>query len=252
MNNEERRYCVYIHKCLINEKVYIGMTCDVKNRWRCNGINYKPHDGKEWRSPFWNAIKKYGWDSFSHEILEENLTFKEACDKEKYYIQLYNSRDNNYGYNIAAGGNGGHIYKNHPRGMLGKHHSIEKRRQQRELMIRLNKEGKAGNTWKNGHPRGMLGKHHSEEYKERLRSIPAGEHPSAKKIAIKYPDGKIVNYDCKKYLVEDLHLSGTLVNKILKSGEPYTVSKSCHSNVDNLKKIEGCIIYYIENAEVTK
>lgn len=245
----ENGYCVYKHTCKINGKIYIGMTNNVKRRWRCRGIEYKPHEGREHSRPFWNAIQKHGWDNFTHEILESGLTMEEACEREKYYIDNLHSRDKDKGYNIAEGGNGGRIYTEHPRGMLGKHHSEEKKAQQSELMRQLNSDGKM--TWKHGHPRGMLGKHHSEEFKERLRNIPPDEHPSAKPIAIEYPDGTVNTYPCKKYLLEDLKITTTVVDKMLKSHEPYRLSTHCHSNRENLKKIEGSLIYFIEDTEIT-
>jgi group I intron endonuclease len=91
-------YKVYIHTNLVNNKVYIGITKqDVKKRWG-NGYPYK-------RSPaFYNAIKKYGWNNFSHEVLYTNLTKQQASDKEKELIKLYQSNNNKYGYNIESGG----------------------------------------------------------------------------------------------------------------------------------------------------
>ena len=38
---------------------------------------------------FWSAIQHYGWENFSHEILEDNLTKDQADQKEKYYIKKY-------------------------------------------------------------------------------------------------------------------------------------------------------------------
>ena len=61
-------YTIYIHRNKINNKAYIGQTCnDPKKRWE-NGNGYKkqPH--------FYNAIQKYGWDGFEHIIWGENLT----------------------------------------------------------------------------------------------------------------------------------------------------------------------------------
>ena len=241
----EKNYVVYKHTCKSNGKVYIGITNNVERRWRCNGIEYKPSHDENQNRPFWNAICKYGWDNFEHAIIEKELSFEEACEQEKYYISLYEATDRDKGYNISSGGNGGLIYKEHPRGMLGKHHSEKKKQQQRELMKRLNEEGKVGNNWKNGHPRGMLGKHHSEEYKERLRNIPSGKHPSARKTAIKYSDGTIKVYECQKYLIEDLGVSNSTVIKIMKSGKPYEINPNCRSNLENLRKIEGATIYYV-------
>lgn len=55
-------YIVYRHTSP-SGKVYIGITSrQPEQRW-LNGNGYKD-------SPkFYNAIKKYGWDNFNHEIL---------------------------------------------------------------------------------------------------------------------------------------------------------------------------------------
>lgn len=237
-------YVVYMHKCRDNGKIYIGKTNNIIRRWRCNGIEYKPYGRKENNTPFWNAIKAYGWDSFEHIILESDLTEKEAANREMYYIELYHAREKNIGYNVAIGGNGGRIYKEHPRGMAGKHHSKEKCKRQSELMKKLNAEGKCGAVWKNGHPRGMLGKHQSEEYKNRLRSIPASEHASAKACTIVYANKTRKDYDCLKYMETDLKVNKTTLIKIIKSQKQYRLSPCCHTNRNNLKKIDGAIIYY--------
>lgn len=93
-------YCVYKHTAP-NGKVYIGITCnDVKIRWK-NGYGYK--DGQPL---FWNAIKKYGWDNFKHEILHDGMTEIEAKEKEIEMIALYKSNNREYGYNMTAGGDG--------------------------------------------------------------------------------------------------------------------------------------------------
>ena len=236
-------YCVYIHRNKINNKVYIGITNNVKRRWRCEGIEYKP--SKENTSSFWNAIQKYGFDKFEHIILECNLSQREAEEKEKYYIKKYDSANKDKGYNIALGGNGGKIYKEHPKGMLGKHHNKDKKEKQRELMKKLNAEGKCGAVWVNGHPRGMLGKHHSQEYINRLKQIKPHENNNAKKTKIIFPNGDSKVYDCMKYLCEEYSIGQGVVIRIIKSNKPYKLSKNCYHNRENLKKIDGCIIKYI-------
>jgi len=238
-------YVVYMHRCKQNGKIYIGKTNNIKRRWHSNGIEYKPGKGEENNRPFWNAIKKYGWSCFEHIILEKGLTDEEASEKEKLYIQLYDSRNKSEGYNIAEGGNGGLIYKEHPRGMKGKHHCEEKKLKQSELMKRLNAEGKCGNNWKNGHPRGMLGKHHSEEFKERLRAIKPDKHPSARKTVVEYANGMTEQFGCLKYCSEALKISESTLITVIKSNKPYKISKNCYSNLENLKKIEGARIYYL-------
>ena len=59
--------------------MYIGQTNNIKARW-------KPSAYKNCVK-FYNAILYYGWENFSHIILENNLTFEEANIKEEYYIQ---------------------------------------------------------------------------------------------------------------------------------------------------------------------
>lgn len=91
------KYCVYKHTAP-SGKVYIGITSkNPLDRWK-NGHGYKsnPH--------FWNAIVKYGWDNFQHEILFSNLTKKEACQKEIELISEYQSNNFDYGYNRSSGG----------------------------------------------------------------------------------------------------------------------------------------------------
>lgn len=94
-------YIVYIHKNMINGKVYIGKTCQtLEKRSGSNGIGYRNCNG------FYPAIKKYGWDNFKHIILFSNLTAEEANKLEKKMIVKYNSRHTSYGYNIRIGGQG--------------------------------------------------------------------------------------------------------------------------------------------------
>lgn len=91
-------YTVYQHKNKINGKIYIGITMqEPEQRWR-HGEGYKssPH--------FYAAIQKYGWDNFEHNILFENLTKEEACQKEQELIAKYNSMDREFGYNSTSGG----------------------------------------------------------------------------------------------------------------------------------------------------
>lgn len=83
-----------------NNKKYVGITGrTIAARAGNNGINYVNDN-----CAFGKAILKYGFDFFTVETLETNLTFEEACEKEKYYIQLYDSYNN--GYNCTLGGDG--------------------------------------------------------------------------------------------------------------------------------------------------
>ena len=96
----EKTYCVYVHTNTINNKKYIGLTKQPPElRWGSNGRNYQD------KCPvFWCAIKKYGWEAFSHEIVASDLTKREACDLEIELIEKYRTQEREYGYNMLAGG----------------------------------------------------------------------------------------------------------------------------------------------------
>ena len=92
-----KTYCVYKHVSPSN-KVYIGITCKrPEERWN-HGRGY-------WKNVhFTNAINLYGWDNFTHEIVCEELTKEEACDKERELIAFYRSNECAFGYNRSTGG----------------------------------------------------------------------------------------------------------------------------------------------------
>lgn len=70
-------WTVYAH-IAPNGKMYVGITSQKpENRWR-NGLSgYNSNDH------FCNAIRKYGWENFQHEIIASGLTIEEASNMEK-------------------------------------------------------------------------------------------------------------------------------------------------------------------------
>lgn len=99
----EKQYCIYSHTNLINGKKYIGQTKygdDPQRRWRY-GSGYQDC------VIFHNAIQKYGWDNFKHEIILDGLTQEEANFYEESYIKSYHTcvMDKDcWGYNSTYGG----------------------------------------------------------------------------------------------------------------------------------------------------
>ena len=102
---EPRIYCVYVHENLINGKVYVGMTSCPEFRFASNGNAYKRRKNGE-ISEFGKAIQEFGWSSFSHEIIWDDLTLTEARRMEKFLISYYNSTNPTKGYNRSKGGAG--------------------------------------------------------------------------------------------------------------------------------------------------
>lgn len=79
-------------------KSYVGKTINLKFRIRshkycCNrGVNSK----------FYNAMRKYGFDNISWEILEDNIPDELLNIKECEWIEIFDSYKN--GYNDTLGG----------------------------------------------------------------------------------------------------------------------------------------------------
>lgn len=91
-------FFVYEHVNRINNKKYIGITTQKpERRWK-NGNGYKNN------TRFFNAITKYGWSNFDHNILAENTLPSTAFQMEKDLITKYKTTDPKYGYNNSTGG----------------------------------------------------------------------------------------------------------------------------------------------------
>ena len=95
---KDNLWCVYKHTSP-SGGVYIGITSDYPlARWR-NGRGYDCCEVMN------KAIKKYGWENFTHEILFDNLTKEEACQKEIELIAFY--KNQGHCYNLAERGTNG-------------------------------------------------------------------------------------------------------------------------------------------------
>ena len=104
---------IYKYTNKLNGKIYIGLSTNIERRYqqhlydsehledkRCCGIDY--------------AIKKYGIENFSFEIIEY-CNVDELDNREKYWINYYDSY--NQGYNRTVGGNS-LKGEEHPRAIL--------------------------------------------------------------------------------------------------------------------------------------
>lgn len=163
----EKKWCVYKHTNKENGKVYIGITSkNPLSRWEY-GRGYRHNIYMD------NAIKKYGWDAFSHEIIFKDLSQDEALGIERRLIAEHQSADRRYGYNIEAGGVKKGAYSEETLEKMrhrmlgannhnyGKHLSEETRRKLSEC-----NQGEK-------HPK--YGSHHSEETRRKIGDAIGGD-----------------------------------------------------------------------------
>lgn len=89
---------IYKHTNIETHKVYIGITKQsLTSRWK-NGNGYKDS------VKFYNAIKKYGWENFTHSVIQTTHTLVTAQILEIMWISFYKKRCGVY--NITKGGEG--------------------------------------------------------------------------------------------------------------------------------------------------
>lgn len=146
---EQKKWKVYIHTNMVNGKKYVGVTSreNVNHRWQ-DGRGYKEN------THFRDAINKYGWDSFEHEIVFFDLTESDAKEAEKKLIAKFKTQDRNFGYNMTSGGDGTPNY----------HPSEETRR---KLSEARRKENLSGETLRR-RSEGLRGRKFSEEHKKKI------------------------------------------------------------------------------------
>lgn len=95
---------IYCYTNLVNGKKYIGQTIDQESRKKAHKSAMINEKNCEYNTPLHRAFRKYGYENFSYEILEENIdNFDELNEKEIAFIKEFQSQVPN-GYNIEAGG----------------------------------------------------------------------------------------------------------------------------------------------------
>ena len=146
----------YIYKTtnLINNKIYIGkhMSEKVSKTYKGSGKILK------------QAFKKYGKENFSCEVIATASTEDELNNLEAYWIEWYNSRDPEIGYNIVAGGLGTSGYK----------HTEEAK----QKMSKAKTGRKLTEEWKKHVGEASRGRFVAEETREKLRRASLGRKMS--------------------------------------------------------------------------
>lgn len=88
----------------VNNKVYVGKTKNVENRWK----NHISNVGKT-RRPLYDAMLHYGIDKFVMEVIETG-TLQNIDELERFWIKKLNTVKG--GYNLTEGGGGGDTFSN--------------------------------------------------------------------------------------------------------------------------------------------
>lgn len=125
---------IYKTTNLIDGKIYIGYDTRDNHNYYGSGVR------------FCRALKKYGKENFKKVAIDHSSDFNELCLKEKFWINFYNARNRDVGYNTSEGGlgNKGWIPSEETRRKIGIKSASRKHSEETKLKIaekvRNNKE----------------------------------------------------------------------------------------------------------------
>ncbi len=103
-----KSYVIYKVTNKINGRIYIGKT----NNFEKRKIEHTKYDIDN-HLYFHKALKKYGEENFTWEIIDSADTLEEINALEKHYIETFNTYKPN-GYNMTKGGDGGSMWNARP------------------------------------------------------------------------------------------------------------------------------------------
>lgn len=86
---------------MINDKRYIGQSVNMQDRLYGHKTKLKHNKHKNRHLQF--AVNKYGIENFTFDIIEE-CDISCLDERERYYISLYKSDNDEFGYNVEPGG----------------------------------------------------------------------------------------------------------------------------------------------------
>lgn len=87
---------------LVNGKCYIGQSTNIKKRWVAHRSDAFNEKSEAYHYPLYRAMRKYGIEKFSFEVLEE-CSSELLDEKEVFFIKQYNAYGDG-GYNQDEGG----------------------------------------------------------------------------------------------------------------------------------------------------
>jgi group I intron endonuclease len=94
--------CIYVGTCGTNGKQYVGQTIE-RNPYNRIDSHFKDANSKKHNYPLHNAIRKYGRESFTFEIIFYAENQSSLDDAEDEFITIFDTLLPN-GYNIRRGG----------------------------------------------------------------------------------------------------------------------------------------------------
>lgn len=104
MENAQNYGEIYIIKNFSNNKKYIGQTVQSSQERFSQHIREAYAKGrKEYDYCLSRGIRKYGKEAFDFAVLADSVPLEDLDLVEEHYIDMYNTTDPAYGYNMSIG-----------------------------------------------------------------------------------------------------------------------------------------------------
>jgi group I intron endonuclease len=163
---------IYLVTNKTNGKRYVGQTVrTLRRRWS----EHKNAAVKGEMTPLHKAIRKYGHENFSVEVLADSWQ-PFLSTLEVFFIFLYVSHIKHQGYNVTTGGEGASGENNPHFGKFGAAHPV--------YGTKLTEEHKAKiSAMQTGESNHFYGRTHSSETKEKMRAAKLGKKQSPEHAA---------------------------------------------------------------------
>jgi group I intron endonuclease len=185
---------IYLIENLVNGHKYVGQT-RVKLKQR---LQHHYTESKRFTErPLYRAMKKYGIGNFKVKILQK-CSIDELDEREKYWINFFNTFKDPQHYNCTEGGEGGEISED-TKQRIAKGMSLVPRGEKWEqsMSVSLKKKFESGEKW------GFMNCHGDGKHaRRRVRAIP--QIKLSGNCRIKPVSDEILEFDCAKNAAEFL------------------------------------------------
>lgn len=174
----------------INGKCYIGQTIQ---KFKMRVGDHKKYSRKS-KSAFYNAVRKYGWESFEWEIMYNDIPTDQLDNMERWSIANFDTlAQNRNGYNTDSGGNSNKCLSEEHKNKIRK--SLLGRKRPKEVGENISKALIGNIPWNKG-----------KTHKDDLRIIGGANHPNfGKKENMPTMYGKKHTEETKKKISEGLN-----------------------------------------------
>jgi len=175
--------CIYVVRNRVNGKYYVGKTSETMKKRR--SVHEALAKRNQPKTAFHRALKKYGFESFSWYIVDEEDDEGILNYLERYAIAFLDSQAPN-GYNITQGGDGAAGFVRSAKDRQRKSEAAKRQWQSKEHRRKMSERAQrwwknpknaekvrrimeAASTARKGKPSCMKGKKHSSESKRKMR-----------------------------------------------------------------------------------